>query len=73
MKKIILPLLLLASSCNVMKGFNEMKEETVKLDEVSNGEKHVAFIGIHHVGKKTYFDNLTTTIKDYKSDGYVVL
>lgn len=49
-----------------------MKAETVNLDEYSNDQLNVAFIGIHHVGKKVYYKNLTSTIKDYKAKGYTV-
>ncbi|MFD1551033.1 hypothetical protein DNU06_04470 [Putridiphycobacter roseus] len=68
----LLFILFFNASCKTLKGVKEMKTETINLKEYSNGLKDVAFIGIHHVGKISYYANLTETIKSYKEKGYTV-
>ena len=78
MKKIIIILtLLLCSSCVSLIMKSEFKrygfyDEKSKVHYLSNNTKEVAFIGMHHVGRKEFYTDVASKIDSLKKQGYLV-
>ncbi len=78
MKKIIIILtLLLCVSCVSLIMKSEFKrygfyEEKCEITYLSNNIKEVAFIEMHHIGRKEFYDDVATKIDSLKKQGYSV-
>jgi hypothetical protein len=44
----------------------------VSVTDYSNGDKQMRFIGMHHIGKPEYYENVKKTIIAAKNEGYVL-
>lgn len=60
------------SSCTIYRGFHEMNSEKVKMVSYINNDRSVKFIGMHHMGKKMYYDKVKDSVDQLKRSGYVV-
>ena len=80
MKKIILILLLLSiTSCALISpnyalkkaGFFKTKNKLITITNKSQKEK-ILFLGMHHIGRKEYYDDVAKKIDSLQNLGYVV-
>ncbi|CAM1343442.1 hypothetical protein [Tenacibaculum amylolyticum] len=50
----------------------EMYSTTVTVDEISDEEKEVLFVGMHHIGLETFYKNVQKEVIKAKKEGYVL-
>ncbi len=78
MKKIIYFFLILCtSSCTSLIVNTSLKEigaydDATKIHNLSNGSKKVVFIGMHHIGRKEFYDDVSAKIDSLQQQDYVV-
>ncbi len=78
MKKITLSLILLiTSSCVSLilnSALNDMGafDEKVKIDNLSNGNKEIAFINMHHIGRKEFFNDVSAKVDSLQEQNYLI-
>lgn len=74
MKKILIfiTIILAFQSCKIVNGLIELNRKNAKIRSYNLGKKEIIFLGMHHMGKKEFYDDVTRIIKEYKSKGYVV-
>ena len=67
----LLIIFILYSSCirNILKK-NGILNEKVKYQKLEIPSKEVYFIGVTHLGKKEFYDDLKTTVDSFKKEGY---
>ena len=59
-------------SCKIVKGLLLLNTEKAKTYTYNLGDKEITFVGMHHMGKKEFYDDVTSIVKEHKSKGYVV-
>ena len=74
MKKIlILTIIILAfQSCKTVNVLMQLNKKSAKVYSYNLGDKDIKFIPMHHMGKKEFYDDVTSIVKEYKSNGYIV-
>lgn len=50
----------------------EMYSTSVTVDEISDGEKEVLFVGMHHMGLENFYKNVQKEVVKAKKEGYVL-
>lgn len=70
--KPFLILLIICSSCKTIHVLNEIETEDVSVVQLTNKEKIVEFIPMHHIGKPGFYDGVKDVIAHYKSEGFIV-
>jgi hypothetical protein len=72
-------LLILLSSCSIQnitqKAFESsgLYDTNIKiLKKYKSADKDITFLGIRHLGEKTYYDTIKATVADYQGQGYIV-
>jgi hypothetical protein len=59
-------------SCKTLHVLHIMQTKDVEVAELSNKEKVVEFIPMHHVGKSEFYDGVKEIVSHYKAEGFVV-
>ena len=65
-------IILHCSSCKTIHVLHLMQSEDVAVAELSNHNKTVEFIPMHHVGKREFYDGVKEIVSHYKANGFVV-
>ena len=69
---IILPIFVLFSSCGMLISSALSSDNNCDIEIISDGEKNVAFIGVHHVGTELYYKDARQKLDSLRKDGYII-
>jgi hypothetical protein len=68
----LIVLLIVHNACTPVKAISSMYAKKCKIVELSNGDKTIKFIPMHHVGKPKFYLNVYEKVSSLKEDGYIV-
>lgn len=69
---LLLCLLSLASCLNIALNSLGVLEKNATLKFISNGEKRIVFIPMHHIGKKEFYDDVEKKIDSLSKNGFII-
>jgi len=65
-------ILVIFSSCGIIKGLYYFNKKEITLTEKHFADKTIVFVEIHHAGRNVFYQKLSDTIAFYKKNDFVV-